>query len=109
MTPDARLRSLAGAERFLKPGLGFALLDGAATAETDLEAARWAQAPRAVPVHRRRQHAHRPRSRMTPPESARLTNVAFAHNIPHIAAAHPNNRPLYGSDKFTFTLSFDSG
>ena len=46
MTPYARLRSLAGAERFLKPGLGFALLDAVATAETDLEAARRVQARR---------------------------------------------------------------
>ena len=40
MTPYARLRSLPEAERFLKPGIGFALLDAAATVETDLEAAR---------------------------------------------------------------------
>ena len=46
MTPYARLRSLADAERFLKPGLGFALLDAVAAAETDLEAARRVQAGR---------------------------------------------------------------
>ena len=46
MTPYVRFRSLAGAKRFLKPGLGFALLDAAATAETDLEAARRVQAAR---------------------------------------------------------------
>ena len=40
MTPYARLRSLPDAEGFLKPGLGFALLDAAAAAETDLEASR---------------------------------------------------------------------
>ena len=46
MTPYARLRSLADAERFLKPGLRFALLDAAATAETDLEAVRRVQVER---------------------------------------------------------------
>ena len=48
MTPWARLRSLvdADAERFLKPGLGFVLLDAVATAETDLEAPRRVQAER---------------------------------------------------------------
>ena len=35
MTPYARLRSIPGAEELLKPGLGFALLDAAAVAETD--------------------------------------------------------------------------
>ena len=40
MTPYAKLRSLPDAGRFLKLGIGFALLDAAATAETDLEAAR---------------------------------------------------------------------
>ena len=46
MTPYARFRSLADAGRFLKPGLGFALLDAAATAETDLQAVRRVQAER---------------------------------------------------------------
>ena len=46
MTPYARLRSIPGAEELLKPGLGFALLDAAAVAETDLEAARRVQAER---------------------------------------------------------------
>ena len=46
MPPHARLRSLADAERFLKPGIGFALLDAVANAETDLEAARRVQARR---------------------------------------------------------------
>ena len=46
MTPYARLRSIPGAEESLKPGLGFALLDAAAAAETDLEAARRVQAER---------------------------------------------------------------
>ena len=46
MTPYARLRSLPDAEGFLKPGLGFAPLDAAAAAETDLEAARRVQAER---------------------------------------------------------------
>ena len=46
MTPYARLRSIPGAQGFLKPGLGFALLDAAAAAETDLEAARRVQAER---------------------------------------------------------------
>ena len=46
MTPYSRLRSLADAERFLKPGLGFAMLDAVATAEIDLEAARRVQARR---------------------------------------------------------------
>ena len=45
-TPYARFRSLAGAERHLKPGAGFDLLDAAAAAETDLEAARRVQAAR---------------------------------------------------------------
>ena len=46
MTPYDRLRSLPDAERFLKPGIDFALLDAVATAETDLEAARRVQAER---------------------------------------------------------------
>ena len=46
MTPYARLRSMPGAERHLKPGLGFDLLDAAAAAETDLQAARRVQAAR---------------------------------------------------------------
>ena len=46
MTPYARLRSLPGANRFLKPGIDFALLDAVAAAETDLEAARRVQAER---------------------------------------------------------------
>ena len=46
MTPYDRLRSMPDAERFLKPGIGFALLDAVATAETDLEAARRVQAER---------------------------------------------------------------
>ena len=46
MTPYARLRSIPGAQGFLKPRLGFALLDAAAVAETDLEAARRVQAER---------------------------------------------------------------
>ena len=45
MTPYERLRSLPDAERYLKPGTSFALLDVAA-AETDLEAARRVQAER---------------------------------------------------------------
>ncbi len=39
MTPYAKLRSLDGAEDYLKPGVSFALLDAVATAETDFEAA----------------------------------------------------------------------
>ena len=46
MTPYERLRSLPGAARFLRPGIGFALLDAVAAAETDLEAARRVQAER---------------------------------------------------------------
>ncbi len=46
MTPYAKLRSLPDAEQFLKPGIDFALLDAAAAAETDLEAARRLQAER---------------------------------------------------------------
>ena len=46
MTSYARLRSIPGARGLLKPGLGFALLDAAAAAETDLEAARRVQAER---------------------------------------------------------------
>ena len=46
MTPYAKLRSLPGAEALLKPGVNFALLDAAAAAETDLEAARRVQAER---------------------------------------------------------------
>ena len=46
MTPYAKLRSLTNAERFLKPGVHFALLDAMATAETDLEAVRRVQAER---------------------------------------------------------------
>ena len=46
MTPYAKLRSLADAEHFLKPGVHFALLDAMATAETDLEAVRRVQAER---------------------------------------------------------------
>ena len=46
MTPYAKLRSLPGAARLLKPGIDFALLDAAAAAETDLEAARRVQAER---------------------------------------------------------------
>ena len=46
MTPYARFRSLPGAEGHLKPGVDLALLDAAATAETDLEAARRVQAER---------------------------------------------------------------
>ena len=46
MTPYAKLRSLPGAEGLLKPGVDFALLDAAAAAETDLEAARRVQAER---------------------------------------------------------------
>ena len=42
MTPYAPLRSTPGTQGFLKPGLGFALLDAAA--ETDLEVARRVQA-----------------------------------------------------------------
>ena len=46
MTPYARFRSLDGAEEHLKPGVDFQLLDAAANAETDLEAARRVQAAR---------------------------------------------------------------
>ena len=46
VTPYARFRSLPGAERHLKPGLDFELLDAAAATETDLEAARRVQAER---------------------------------------------------------------
>ncbi len=46
MTPYDRLRSLPDAERFLKPGIDFALLDAVAAAETDLEAARRVQVER---------------------------------------------------------------
>ena len=46
MTPYDRLRSIPDAEQFLKPGIGFALLDAVAAAETDLEAARRVQAER---------------------------------------------------------------
>ena len=46
MTPYARFRSLPGAEHHLKPGVDLALLDAAATAETDVEAARRVQAER---------------------------------------------------------------
>ena len=46
MAPYAKLRSLPGAARFLKPGIDFTLLDAAAAAETDLEAARCVQAER---------------------------------------------------------------
>ena len=45
-TPYARFRSLPGAEGHLKPGVDFELLDAAAAAETDLEAARRVQAER---------------------------------------------------------------
>ena len=45
-TPYARFRSLPGAERHLKPGADLAVLDAAANAETDLEAARRVQAAR---------------------------------------------------------------
>ena len=45
-TPYARVRSLPGAERHLKPGVDCELLDAAAAAETDLEAARRVQAER---------------------------------------------------------------
>ena len=157
MTPYARLRSIPGAEELLKPGLGFALLDAAAVAETDLEAARRVQAERhprpqrgvaarpsrvrfagqdasrslanpparlfpivtttpdsdrGVPsaLDRRsapaRRHPRQPRSSR---DWTRLTNVAIAPNIPRIAAGHPNNRPLHGSDNFTLTFSLDSG
>ena len=43
--PGSR-RASTGAEELLKPGLGFPLLDAAAVAETDLEAARRVQAER---------------------------------------------------------------
>ena len=46
VTPYARFRSLDGAEGHLKPGVDFQLLDAAANAETDLEAARRVQAAR---------------------------------------------------------------
>ena len=39
-TPYERLRSIDGAERFLKPGLSFAALDAEANAMSDLESAR---------------------------------------------------------------------
>ena len=45
-TPYAKLRSLSGAERPLKSGVNFALLDAVAAAETDLQAARRVQAER---------------------------------------------------------------
>ena len=38
MTPYAKLRALADAERLFKTGVRFALLDAMATAKTDLEA-----------------------------------------------------------------------
>ncbi len=46
MTPYARFRSLPGADRLLRPGLDFDLLDAAATVETDLDAAHRVQAER---------------------------------------------------------------
>ena len=46
MTPYARFRALDGAEQHLKPGVDLAMLDAAAAAETDLEAARRVQAAR---------------------------------------------------------------
>ena len=39
-TPYEKLRSIAGAERFLKPGVDFETLDAQAHAESDLAAAR---------------------------------------------------------------------
>ena len=39
-TPYERLKSIKGAERFLKPGLSFAALDAEANALSDLESAR---------------------------------------------------------------------
>ena len=39
-TPYERLKSIKGAERFLKPGLSFAALDAEANALGDLESAR---------------------------------------------------------------------
>ena len=47
-TPYARFRSLAAADGHLKPGVDLAMLDAAAAAETDLEAARRVQAARRV-------------------------------------------------------------
>ena len=44
--PQARLRTMPDAERFLKPGVTFDLPDAAATAETDLGAARRVQTER---------------------------------------------------------------
>ena len=46
MTPYARFRALPGAEQHLRPGVDLAVLDAAAAAETDLEAARRVQAAR---------------------------------------------------------------
>ena len=45
-TPYARFRALPDAAQHLKPGIDFALLDAAAAAETDLEAARRVQTAR---------------------------------------------------------------
>ena len=80
MTPYARFRSLPDATEHLKPGLAFALLDAAAAAETDLEAAR-----RALGTRRRRRAAGR-----TGGQPHRRASVALALDPPTDHVASPN-------------------
>ena len=110
MTPYARLRSLADAERFLKPGLGFALLDAVATAIPAHSVGRYAavkgplRRPGRLKVLRRilrptpldplaksqrRQRFPAALDCRSAQNSTLLTNVAGLPNIPHIAPEHP--------------------
>ena len=56
-----------------------------------------------------RARGRRPRQPRCSPNWTRVTNVTSAPDLPHIAAGHPNNRPLHGLDNFTLTFSLDNG
>ena len=130
MTPYAKLRSLPDARGFLKPRMGFALLDAVVTAETDLEAARRVQAERrelfrrigtggrasrrpgrVLPVVTAGFFTPSPAPHRVPnrPIPRRFTRASCAPIIPPSPARASDTRPRRGSVDFTLAFSLDSG
>ena len=94
MTPYEKLRSLPGADGFLKPGITFEQLDAVAQAATDLQAAQEVQRGPQGALSARRQGAE-PRSVIRPAApSARFARLGGGGPLP----AHPpqpQNRCLH--------------
>ena len=87
MTPYEKLRSLPGAEGFLKPGATFEKLDAAAHAVTTLEAGGPAGPQGALPPHRQ---GAEPRSMTGPRQPPPPPHHPHLH---HPSPSHPP-RPL---------------